>query len=242
MLSRRLTTKIAFVLDECLPPILRDASWFMWLPFRLMFGDQAKTFADFKARAFGLDAQQYKDVYRTTAAVHIERETDLNPACVERILDNVAGQTILEVGCGRLYLARRLAGRGEVTACDMVLPAPAPEDEQLTLLEAAVGALPFDDNAFDTVVCTHTLEHIPDLVGAIAQLRRVARKRLIIVVPRQRPYRHTFDLHLHFFPYRWSLEAFLANPPRAHQLELLGGDWYYQEESAGEVQDSAKVQ
>ena len=31
-----------------------------------------------------------------------------------------------------------------------------------------VGRLPFEDDSFDTVVCTHTLEHLVDLEGRSA--------------------------------------------------------------------------
>jgi hypothetical protein len=58
----------------------------------------------------------------------------------------------------------------------------------------------------------------------------VARRRLIIVVPRQRPYRYTFDLHLRFFPYSHSLLGLLAPAARKHRLDEIGGDWFYQED------------
>jgi len=98
--------------------------------------------------------------------------------------------------------------------------------------EENLGGLSFPDRSFDTVVCTHTLEHVLDLPRAVAELRRVARDRVIIVVPRQRPYRFTFDLHVRFFPLRCSvLDCFPAVPGLvSRRLENLGGDWYYQED------------
>src|SRR3546814_15505307 len=63
---------------------------------------------------------------------------------------------------------------------------------------ANIARLPFPDKSFDTVICTHVLEHILDFRGALAELRRVAAKRLIIVVPQEREYRFTFNPHLHF--------------------------------------------
>jgi hypothetical protein len=58
----------------------------------------------------------------------------------------------------------------------------------------------------------------------------VAGKRLIVVVPRQRPYRFTFDLHVHFFPYAWSLELVLATDGPPGRCRLIGGDWFYVED------------
>ncbi|MDZ7762755.1 MAG: methyltransferase domain-containing protein [Desulfovermiculus sp.] len=92
---------------------------------------------------------------------------------------------------------------------------------QVTFRQAELPLLPFIDQMFDTVVCTHTLEHIPDIRQAVKELRRVAKKRLIIVLPRQRPYRYTFDLHLHFFPYAWSV--LLAMGEKRFQARLYFG-------------------
>jgi hypothetical protein len=42
--------------------------------------------------------------------------------------------------------------------------------------------------------------HVQDAHAALEELRCVAKRRLIVVLPKQRPYRYTFDLHLRFFP------------------------------------------
>jgi SAM-dependent methyltransferase len=42
--------------------------------------------------------------------------------------------------------------------------------------------LPFDDNEFDTVLCSHTIEHVDDPRGFFAELQRVG-KELTLVVP-----------------------------------------------------------
>jgi len=231
MLSRSVTTKIAFILDQLVPPIIRDSRWFMWIPFRTLLGNKSEAFFTFKDHAFDMSFEQFKETYANTQSAHIKRETDLNNTCVEKILANISGENVLEVGCGRLYLARKLAGVSKVAACDMtVSQALRDQNPEIDLYEASVDELPFADNAFDTVVSTHTLEHVLDIVKAISELRRVARHRLIIVVPKQRPYKYTFDLHLHFFPYKWSLLALMANKPYPRKIELLAGDWYYQEE------------
>src|SRR3546814_21159083 len=87
----------------------------------------------------------------------------------------------------------------------------------------------FDDGAFDTVICTHVLEHILDLRGALAELRRVARRRVIIVVPQEREYRFTFNPHLHFFPYPHSFLRYVTPVPANHEIRSAGRDIYYRE-------------
>lgn len=231
-LSRNTTLILHFLLDECLPPIVRDSRWFMWLPFRLLFGKQAEIFMTFKDRAHLLSAADFRQIYEDTAAAHLDRPTDLNARCTDEILRAVAGN-VLEVGCGRGYLAGLLAQKHPVTACDMVITSAVRQQyPQVTFTEETLAGLPYADNSFDTVVCTHTLEHVLDLPRAIAELRRVARQRLIVVVPRQRPARYTFDLHLRFFPMACSVYDCFPPPPGLgkRRLENLGGDWYYQED------------
>ena len=77
------------------------------------------------------------------------------------------------------------------------------------------------------MVCTHTLEHVRGLLVAIGELRRVCSDKLIIVVPKQRPYRYTFDLRIHFFPYEHSLINALRPLPRSYGCETVGGDLFF---------------
>ena len=231
MLSRNVTTKIAFVLDELIPPILRDSKWFMWIPFKILFGEHADSFFKFKESVFDMSFEEFKDTYELLESAHILRKTDLNDACTDEILNNIAGGNVLEVGCGRAYLANRIETKTRITACDMVISeALRSKYPHIDLREADIEKLPFKDNEFETVVSTHTLEHVLNISQAISELRRVAQKRLIIVVPKQRPYKYTFDLHVHFFPYECSLLAYMAGAGHPGQLRLLDGDWYYQED------------
>ena len=66
-----------------------------------------------------------------------------------------------------------------------------------------------------------------DIDKAVAELRRVCGGRLIVVLPKQREYKYTFDLHIHFFPYRYNVERLLGT---SGTIEKLGGDWYYIED------------
>lgn len=61
--------------------------------------------------------------------------------------------------------------------------------------------IPIKSKSIDTIICTHTFEHLKNPYKTIEEFRRIAIKRIIIIVPLQREYKYTFDLHLHFFPY-----------------------------------------
>ncbi len=229
-LSRERALLANRTLDQTVPPILRDQRWFMGPMMRILFRDKARLFMDFKDRAFVMTPEEFSGVYREVADVsQMQGETDLNERCVDAILAAVEGDSIVDVGCGRGYLAGRLRARGEVHACDIVLDSGAmARYPDVKFTEGSLDRLPYDDASFDTVVCTHTLEHVQNLGRAIAELRRIARKRLLIVVPKQRPYRYTFNLHIHFFPYAWSLQSVLGDQPGAVVRDL--GDWFYLED------------
>jgi ubiquinone/menaquinone biosynthesis C-methylase UbiE len=220
LFDRRLTVRARRLLDDWLPPVVRE-----WRPLnralvRLVHG---KNFdLDFKARAFRMSDREIAEAY--TALAHGGarfRDSDTTPDQLEAIVAACRGR-ILEVGCGNGAIAERLrTADHEVVAVDVTMPsAHATRDRaHCEVVLAGLPELPFADGAFDTVVCSHTLEHIPDLWRAAAELRRVA-KRVVVVVPCQRYYRYTVDYHLHFFPTAAPLEHLLGGEAR-----LVDGDW-----------------
>jgi ubiquinone/menaquinone biosynthesis C-methylase UbiE len=228
--SRNTSVKVQYILDQWVPPRLRDSRLFMYLPMRFVLKDAAHDFMHFKNDVFSMDKEQFSDLYRRTSHVQeLQGETDLNLQCTEEILKTLKKKKVLEVGCGRGYLARKLAANNTVTACDIVVPDKLKKEKsKVKYVEANIQHLPFKDNSFDYVVSTHTLEHVQDLPGAVAELRRVAKEGIIIVVPKQRPYKYTFSLHTQFFPYEWSLESSFGRSDGV-TIKYLG-DWFYHHE------------
>ena len=229
-IPRALTYRIRQLLDEWLPPAIRDRRFFNWVPARLLFGSEADLFLDFKTRALNLSDEEFGAVYRAAHRFVIQRETDLTDASLEAVVASVLGDTVVEIGCGSGYLAGRLAKKHETTAADIFIDEDAPgKYPDVKFVQAPISKLPFADHSFDTVISTHVLEHVQDITQAVSELRRIGKRRLVVVVPRQRPYRYTYDLHLHFFPYEYTLLAAL-NPKGPHSVRDMSGDWVYVEE------------
>jgi len=232
-LTRNTTRVIHFFLDQCLPPWLRDQRWFMWLPFRILFKEKAAFFLDFKDTAANLSSSDLQALYQQLLPYHLARETDLNNACLNEIQNNIVGETVLDAGCGRAFLSDLLSTHYDVTALDMIIaPDLISRYPCVHFTTGDLASLPFPDAAFDTVICAHTLEHIPNILKALQELRRVTKKRLIIIVPKQRPYRYTFDLHVHFFPYAMTLLNTLSayREGNSDQLRDISDDWFYLED------------
>lgn len=229
-MNRETTNRIRFAIEELLPPIVRDSSLFRWAA-RWVWGRHIDALADFRKRAPFLTPQEYEKLYREHPRVH--EGTDNSAKTMERIAADVVGGSVCDVGCGTGYLLRHIkashGGKLRYVGVDFIKPAHF-DPGGFEFVEAPVEKLPFGDAEFDTVICTHVIEHILDHRRAIDELRRVAAKRLIIVVPREREGLYTFNPHFNFFPYPQSfLRAMIPVPPD-HVCKTIGRDIYYRED------------
>jgi SAM-dependent methyltransferase len=228
--NRQITNVIRFVLDECLPPALRDNKYFMfpffWFAYR---GRNVRETMEFKSRVQHFTPGEYQRFYAQLDSISRNRPTDLNALCLDAILEAVdSGVTrLLDAGCGSGYLLKRIhaAHPHMVLAGSDIIPAP--RDLPCRYYQADLLALqPDDEGVFDVVVCSHVLEHIPDLKAAVLKLRRLCRKYLVIVVPCQRYYYYTLDEHVHFFTHAYQLSTMMGLEPGAlMSCRKLGGDW-----------------
>lgn len=225
---------IANILDNWIPPVIRGSKYFIYPAFKFMFKNKAEVFLSFKEKAPFMTEADYIKLYKDVDSYLIQRETSLNSECEKQILKLVKGKTVLEAGCGNAYLAKKLSKKYKVTGADILVENEIQkENGHIRFLNANIEHLPFKNMEFDTTVCTHTLEHVQKFEKAVTELRRVTKKRLIIVVPMQKPNKYTFDLHLRFFPFT---ELFLMalqeikKIPDVHFCKNVGGDILYYEE------------
>lgn len=234
-MRRETTNYIRFVLEDLLPPVVRDSAPMRWL-FRLHWGSLIDDLEQFRANAHKTSDEDYARMYASIPRVH--DESDNSDQCIRNIIESTLPGDVLDVGCGSGYLLKEIdkaLGQNERTYTGLDFQI---DDETRTRLpnfhfeKSVVERLPFADKSFDTVICTHVLEHILEIQTCVRELRRVCRKRLIIVVPQEREYRFAFNPHLHFFPYRQSFLKHMVPVPDNARCEKLGRDIFYVEDRA----------
>ena len=118
-------------------------------------------------------------------------------ATFERDLDELFGrsapESVLDVGCGEGVLTEQWASRlgtRPVVGVDLDDPKlaaewAARERPNLEFRAVAPGALPFEASSFDLAAAIEVLEHVPDPERTVAEMARVARRHLLVSVPRE---------------------------------------------------------
>ena len=228
-MNRETTNRLRYIIEELLPPVVRDSQFFHMVA-RMGFGAHVTRLAEFRERSAFLTPEEYTALYRDHPRVH--EDTDLSKDCIDEILGSLLGGSVCDVGCGTGFLIRAIRTTepaleravGTDFIVDGIEPTPGVEYRA-----AKVEALPFADGEFDTVVCTHLLEHLLEPRDAVSELRRIARRRLIIVAPCEREYRYTFNPHFNFFPYRGSFLRIMIPVPEVFRCFKIGRDFYYEE-------------
>jgi ubiquinone/menaquinone biosynthesis C-methylase UbiE len=106
------------------------------------------------------------------------------------ILDMTEGK-LLDVGAGAgdayMFLPAEVKRRGVVAvepnaAYFERMSEITPELEQV---EGSIYELPFEDESFETVMCSEVLEHLTEPEKGVRELARVCRRWLVVSVPRE---------------------------------------------------------
>lgn len=210
LLNRRTTNAVRGLLDQWLPPVIRESPPFGWA-VRRWLGPNA--LPDFKYRAFRMSDQEFSAAYAALGGAYVERSSDTTEAQSEWILANLGEGSIkvLEIGPGNGFMTRRLRERGYECAVLDIHPLKG-EDHYVT---GTVENIPLPDKSVDVIVAAHVIEHARSLTSAFLELERVSRDHVLIVTPKQRFYRWTFDYHLHFF---YSVDHLASHTHRGQAL------------------------
>ncbi len=114
-------------------------------------------------------------------------------AALDELFAIAAADSVLDVGCGEGVLTERWAqqlGSGHVVGLDLEDPGLRAHWSRRTCPNLAFVAgqaseLPFEREEFDLVAAIESLEHVPDPERTLEEMARVARRHLLISVPRE---------------------------------------------------------
>lgn len=113
-------------------------------------------------------------------------------AVIDMLDPGSAGQDILEVGCGAGYstqfIKAALSSGQQLRATDIgesLLIAASKRNPDVEFFPASVYSLPLADKSVDTILMLEVLEHLEYPKQALAELSRIARKRVVISTPRE---------------------------------------------------------
>jgi len=137
-------------------------------------------------------------------------------------LDVQPGERVLDCGCGLGWPLKILSEtqEGFLVGADRDLARLGRARREVggaRLVAADIARLPFADETFDKILLSEVLEHLPDDLGALREVRRVLRPGgiLAVTVPNH-------DYPLLWDPINWTRERLGLAPIRAG---ILGGIW-----------------
>jgi ubiquinone/menaquinone biosynthesis C-methylase UbiE len=111
---------------------------------------------------------------------------------LEELFTQAGPTSLLDVGCGEGVLTHEWARKvdGRVVGIDLDDPQLHEQwkDRQAPNLEYRVMKaenLPFADDEFDLASAIEVLEHVPDPAHTVAEMARVARRHVLVSVPRE---------------------------------------------------------
>ncbi|MHA1265429.1 MAG: class I SAM-dependent methyltransferase [Candidatus Helarchaeota archaeon] len=154
--------------------------------------NQEKVWAYYEAEGKTIKAKDVDKYYRG-----IFRYVSTH-GCRRAILDKwfkalKPGETFLDVGCELGYFVRKAAERGlQATGID-ISPTKIKKAKQIAMnfklncnfYVMNAQKLEFEEGSFDWVLCSETLEHVPNDARAIKELIRVAKRFIVITVPQK---------------------------------------------------------
>ncbi len=215
-------------MDELVPPFIRDSKFFMYPFYYFAYrGRNLKEVMQFKSKVYSYTEQDYDDFYNNLNTISRNRATDLNQACIDFILNNIdkSATNLIDIGSGRGYLLKTIKEKHpnlDLYGFDIKNPDGT---EPYKCIKGNIENLPFKDKEFDVVTCCHTVEHLIDLEQCIKELKRITKKQLFIVTPKQRFFYYTLDEHVNFFPYEEKLTSVIKM--ENYICKNLDGDWAF---------------
>lgn len=228
-MNRNVTNVIRFIMDEMIPPLLRDSYLFMWPFYCIAYGMQdLKRIMNFKSIVYELSDKEYGEFYSNLKSISRYRATDLNTGSIKKIISQIDLNTekLLDVGCSSGFLLKKINEKikeVDLFGTDIIY---SKENIGYKYIQSNIHSLPFKNKSFDIVTCNHTLEHIIDIKQSINELCRITKHKLIITIPCQRYYYYTLDEHINFFPHKDMIFSSLGIDKKyLLSCDKIQGDW-----------------
>lgn len=100
------------------------------------------------------------------------------------------GKRYLDAGCGTGLILRHLpSGAIGVDINPRNIKKAKTHAPSAEVIEADIEKLPFKDNYFSTIICTEVIEHQPNPLPTLAELKRILQKKGLLIgsVPSKSP-------------------------------------------------------
>ena len=212
-MNRDLTCLLRLLVDSWPSGIRNSRALFTLAKYLFNLPDSLYTFRASYRNGEISNLRELYDPHNDACLERVSKATDINSmhlGLIKKYFQRDRPDSFLDVGCGSGYLIRELSLYDSSTRFFGLdyCPPVAKEFEHVSFIKGdLVASLAFiADKEFDTVTCTHVLEHVPDPASILAELRRITKKRLIIICPLEKEWCWGMNYHINFFP---SQEKFL---------------------------------
>ncbi len=146
-------------------------------------------------------ANLFNIIYIMANTTNFEKHTNQNPIS-KFFLDNFSKvliesitplkpQSILDVGAGEGFVLEKLRKNkiGKklegIEYMDEAIALGKKTNPLVKIKKGDIYKLPYKDNAFELIICTEVMEHLEDPKMALAELKRVTSKHIILSVPNE---------------------------------------------------------
>ena len=140
-----------------------------------------------------LTPQQGYDRWAASYGENMNPVQVLEAEALARLLPDLRGQRVLDLGCGkgrvsRLALERGASATTGVDVSEAMLETAAASLPSARWVRADAQHLPFEAASFDVVVCALMIGHVPALEAALAEIARVLRPGGVLLLSDFHPY------------------------------------------------------
>lgn len=211
-----------------MPSFVLNSKRFHQILYRFLIGSWFNL--DFRKEYKKYTEEDWRKLYDLLFENRI-REDDLTGKQKKYILQNILGSTVLDIGCGtgtmieeilRFKKVTKIAGNEISRKAIDYLKNKFRRFSKVKFKEGDFLKTEFKEKV-DTVLCLHVLEHIKDIKRMANKMKKIARRRIIVIVPNEKFHPYSPNYHLHFFNEKNPVMKFF--PKRKNILKIIDGDY-----------------